>query len=29
MQEVARAIREGANAYLARQFRAIILLVSS
>jgi len=27
MQEVARAIKSGANAYLARQFRAIIVLV--
>ena len=27
MQEVAKAIRDGANAYLGRQFRAIILLV--
>src|SRR4051794_25156890 len=27
MRTVAKAIREGANAYLSRQFRAIILLV--
>ena len=27
MRTVARAIREGANAYLGRQFKAIVLLV--